>query len=289
MLTRRQKAAVLIASLPPESAAHLMAELDPLQVRELTLELSRLPALSPTVREGVLEEFLAHRPATKSRTGPFAFLERLLPEQVASLIRREHPQTIALVLTQLAKPVAAAVLEELPAGVQASLQGRAVELERLDPEVLELVRACLEERLARALEEGFEPPAPLLGLLNHLEGATEQRVLTRLAQDVPAVTLNLKLCDYSDLEHLDDASLHWVLRLVDLRDLALALKGTRPALSGRLMRLLPPDLARSLHADVQALGTPPWEEVRAAQQQIRNILRGLVNLGKVTLRPATTL
>lgn len=283
MLTPRQKAAVLIASLPPESAAHLMAELDPLQVRELTLELSRLPVLPSTVRESVLEEFLQHRPPVRRQTGPFAFLERLLPEQVASLIRREHPQTIALVLTQLQRPVAAAVLEELPEGVQASLQGRAVELQSLDPEVLEMVRTCLEERLARALEEGFEPPAPLLGLLNHLEGATEQRVLTRLAQEVPSVTLNLKLCDYSDLEHLTDDSLNWVLRLVDLRDLALALKGTRAALTGRLMRLLPPDQARTLHADVQALGTPPWEEVRAAQHQIRNILRGLVNLGKIGL------
>jgi flagellar motor switch protein FliG len=247
--------------------------------------------LPSTVRESVLEEFMQHRapPVQRLRSGPFAFLERLLPEQVASLIRREHPQTVALVLTQLAKPVAMAVLEELPAPVQASLQGRAVELQNLDPEVLELVRTCLEERLARALEEGFEPPAPLLGLLNHLEGATEQRVLTRLAQDVPSVTLNLKLCDYADLEHLTDDSLSWVLRLVDLRDLALALKGTRPALAGRLLRLLPPDLARTLRADVEALGMPAWEEVRAAQHQIRNILRGLVNLGKVSLERSVCL
>jgi flagellar motor switch protein FliG len=39
-----------------------------------------------------------------------------------------------------------------------------------------------------------------------------------------------------------------------------------------------------LREDVESLGHVPFEEKKAAQQQIRNILRGLVTLGKIKFK-----
>ena len=56
-LTPRQKAAVLFMSLPPELAAKLFSELGPEEVQAITLEITRLPSISPRVRQTVIHEF----------------------------------------------------------------------------------------------------------------------------------------------------------------------------------------------------------------------------------------
>ena len=75
-----------------------------------------------------------------------------------------------------------------------------------------------------------------------------------------------------------------MLRLTDFRDLVLALKGANRELAERVYRFLSPEVSTALRNDVEALGQVPWDEVKQAQQQIRNILRGLVTLGKIKFR-----
>jgi flagellar motor switch protein FliG len=73
-------------------------------------------------------------------------------------------------------------------------------------------------------------------------------------------------------------------KLVDDRDLVLALKGANKELAERVYRVYGPDKAASIRADVSAVTQVSWEDIRAAQQQIRNILRGLVSLGKIRFK-----
>ena len=50
------------------------------------------------------------------------------------------------------------------------------------------------------------------------------------------------------------------------------------------IKLCPSEVSKALRDDVEALGTVPWEDIKNAQQQVRNILRGLVTLGKVKFK-----
>ena len=94
-----------------------------------------------------------------------------------------------------------------------------------------------------------------------------------------------RLMEFDDLNHIDDASLLKVLRLVDGRDIALALKGTNSELAERVHRCLPYRISETVIHEGQILGQVTWDELIKAQQQIRKIMRGLVSLGKITLPP----
>ncbi|MEW6281971.1 MAG: flagellar motor switch protein FliG [Candidatus Eremiobacterota bacterium] len=323
-LPPKQKAAILLMSLPPEVSAQLFKELGPEEVQAITLEISKLPQISPEVRAQVIEEFLQStnmpglreaaaagglgsplmdtRPTATmhaspmSLTGPpgqkrpLGFLRRVDPRQLIILIRKEHPQTIALVLSYLEPNQASAVLSELSPSVQTEVARRLAELGKISPEILQEVERVLESRLQQALDEGFQTHADgkeaLLEILNQADRNTEEKILSGLTQKSPhlASDIKTKLCDFEDLNNIDDSSLQQVLRLTDFRDLVLALKGANKELAERIYRFLSPEVARALRDDVENLGQVPWEEIKAAQQQIRNILRGLVTLGKIKFK-----
>jgi flagellar motor switch protein FliG len=305
-------------SLPPELSAQVFKELGPEEVQAITMEISKLPQISPEVRAKVIEEFLQNTgggggllpeaapspfrdpipgpgpapplPSAGARQRPLDFLRRVDPRQILHLIRKEHPQTIALVLYYLQPQQASTILGDLPPQVQTEVARRMPELRKVAPEILSEVEKVLEQRLHQALEEGTfqhqDGKETLLEILNQADRNTEEKILTGLTQKSPhlASDIKTKLCDFEDLNNIDDASLQQVLRLTDFRDLVLALKGANRDLSERIYRFLSPEVARALRDDVESLGQVPWEEIKAAQQQIRNILRGLVTLGKIKFK-----
>lgn len=326
-LPPKQKTAILLMSLPPELSAQVFKELGPEEVQAITMEISKLPQISPEVRAQVIQEFLEqtnmpgmrealgggglggpvmgdgagggvthHMPPTFGGGGggggkrPLDFLRRVDPRQLLQLIRKEHPQSIAVVLSYLQPSQASAVLGDLTPQVQTEVARRLAELRKVSPEILSEIEKVLETRLHQALEEGAYSHADgketLLEILNQADRNTEEKILTGLTQKSPhlASDIKTKLCDFEDLNNIDDSSLQQVLRLTDFRDLVLALKGANRELAERIYRFLSPEVARALRDDVESLGQVPWEEIKQAQQQIRNILRGLVTLGKIKFK-----
>jgi len=322
-LPPKQKTAILLMSLPPELSAQVFKELGPEEVQAITMEISKLPQISPEARTQVIQEFLeqTNQPGLREALGaagfggsvmteagaatqhmaptfsggaaskrPLDFLRRVDPRQLLQLIRKEHPQTIAVVLSYLQPSQASTVLGDLTPQVQTEVARRLAELRKVSPEILAEIEKVLEMRLHQALEEGNYSHADgketLLEILNQADRNTEERVLTGLTQKSPhlASDIKTKLCDFEDLNNIDDSSLQQVLRLTDFRDLVLALKGANRELAERIYRFLSPEVARALREDVESLGQVPWEEIKQAQQQIRNILRGLVTLGKIKFK-----
>ena len=323
-LSPRQKAAILLMSLPPEVSAQLFKELGPQEVQDITVEISKLPQVPPDVRAQVIDEFLqnskgggggfdlggSHSPPPSMGGGthfgggtgfsgattfnsanrPLGFLRRVAARDLIHLIRKEHAQTIAVVLSYLETSQASAVLGELNPAIQTEVARRLAELEKLNPEIVQELERILESRLHSALEEGFQAQVDgketLLEILNQADRSTEEKILSGLTQKNPHLVTDLKtkLCDFEDLNNIDDNSLQQVLRLTDFRDLVMALKGANRELADRVYKFLSPEVSKALRDDVESLGQAPWDEVKAAQRQIRNILRGLVTLGKVKFR-----
>lgn len=314
-------------SLPPEVSASVFKEFGPEEVQAISLEISKLPQISPEVRSQVIEEFLgtsdipglkeqlpqysgsdggadfatrsmstttrrmggftATKETKTTRQRPLDFLRNVDPKQLILLVRKEHPQTIALVLSHLHATQASAVISELSSQMQTEVARRLAEIDRISPEVIQEVERVLESRLFQLMEgddlgeaDGKEA---LVEILSQSDRTTEEKIITGLTKKSPNLASDIKnkLCDFEDLSSIDDNSLQQVLRLTDIRDLVLALKGADKALADRIYNCMTPEVSKALRDDVDALGSVPWEEIKAAQQQIRNILRGLVTLGKV--------
>ncbi|MBQ7502226.1 hypothetical protein IJT93_05850 [bacterium] len=227
-------------------------------------------------------------PTTGNR--PLDFLRRVDPRQLLQLMRKEHPQTLAVILSFLHPNQASAVLSDLTPQVQPEVAKRLAELGPVNPEVLEELEKVLESRLHQALEDGpyahSDGKEALLEILNQADRSTEERILVGLNERNSQIVddFKTKLCDFEDINNIDDNSMQQLLRITDFRDLVLALKGADRGLAERVYRFLSPDVARALRDDVEGLGHVAWDEIKQAQQQIRNSLRGLVKIGKIKFR-----
>ena len=327
-LSSRQKAAILLISLPPEVSAQVFREFGPEEVQAISQEISKLPQISPEVRAKIIEEFMhsstvdvfkgsplggvksslgggatAAAPSmagggftgtmsgrtTQAASRPLEFLRKVDPKQLLAIIRKEHPQTISLVLSHLQPSQASSVLAELPPVLQTEVATRLASIGKVSDEIIQEVERVLENRLFAIMEgepmqaEGREV---LVEILSQADRSLEDGIIKGLTQKKPHLASEIKdkLCDFEDLHTIDDQSLQQVLRLTDIRDLVLALKGANKELQDRIYNAFSPEMAKALREESESLGQVPWEEVKAAQQQIRNILRGLVTLGKVKFR-----
>lgn len=315
-LTAKQKAAILLVSLPPEVSAQVFREFKPEEVQALSMEISKLPNISPEARAQVIEEFLQgpemagftggqqasgfstsqvierNAPEPSAGTGvprskPLDFLKRVDPHQLIYILRKEHPQTVALVLSQLPTNQASAILSELPPQLQTDVARRVAEIGKISPEILSEVEKVLENKLYSIVEgeyPQYSGKEALVEILSQSDRSTEEKIIAGLTQRSPSLASDIKtkLAEFEDLANVDDSSLQQVLRLTDIRDLVLSLKGASIELATRIYECMTSEAARALKDDVEVLGVVPWDEVKAAQQQIRNILRGLVTLGKIS-------
>lgn len=223
---------------------------------------------------------------------PLGFLRQVEPEAIVSLLKREHPQSIALVLSYLEPKQASDVLRRLSASLQTEVARRLAEIQKVDPEVLAEIENLLQNRLKFLIDGGgdygeADGREVLLNILSKADKSTEERILSGLTRKNPGLVRDLKrkLCDFDDLQNINDEGLREVIRLADTRDLILALKGADPQIVKRVYRCMAPEAAKALKEDMDALpsGRVDEDQVRAAQQEIRNILRNLVSLGKVRI------
>lgn len=227
--------------------------------------------------------------STSGGSRPLEFLKKVDPRQILTIIRKEHPQTIALIMSHLQPTQASAVLAELPPTMQTEVATRLAGINKVAQEIIQEVERVLENRLFAIMEGDYresEGREVLVEILSQADRSLEDGIIKGLTQKKPHLASEIKdkLCDFEDLNHIDDQSLQQVLRLTDIRDLVLALKGANKPLQERVYNAFSPEMAKALKEEGDSLGQVPWEEVKAAQQQIRNILRGLVTLGKVRFK-----
>ncbi len=155
-LPTMQKVAILFVSLGQESAGEMMKFLNDYEIEEVTQAVANLKSISVELQDKVLEEFEQHlmagewvsqggmdfaRGALERAVGPrkaqeildrvqstvssgFYMLKNVAPEQVAPFISHEHPQTIALILSQLDSAQGAGIMAQLPERQQADVAYR---------------------------------------------------------------------------------------------------------------------------------------------------------------------
>ncbi|MFH1453491.1 MAG: FliG C-terminal domain-containing protein [Armatimonadota bacterium] len=310
-LTAKQKAAILLTTLPPEVANQIMEDLGTTQ-SEIQEELNKLKNIPEEVKESILNEFLetsnileVGKEGTVTFTSPFTqgasqdsafeassinkplgFLYKIDPAQLARVVRKEHPQTIAVILSQLDSSKASSILAELPGSLQSDVAKRLADIDKIPPDILEEIEKVLEERVLDIVEgraDFKESKERLVDILSGTDRHTEQKIISGIVKEAPKLANDIEgnLCVYEDIEKVDEASLKQVLRLADIKDIAMAIKGSSLVLSERIYNVLPPDTAKALRGDAMSLESVSHDRIIAAKQQIRNILRGLVALGKI--------
>ena len=322
-LTPQQKAAAFLVALGPDTASAILSFLDEDEVESIAQEISRLGRIPPGTLEGVLEEF--HNAIISEGTGmsggiefarqlmenwqgsrrdeimqslleaaenrPFRFLTDLSPDQVVQFLSEEHPQTIALILTHLPTTFGAQILSLLPSAMQVDIALRVAHMDRTAPEMIERVEEGLRGRLGNIGTADLKGPKDgtdnLAELLNTADRTTEKLILDTLGETDPELAERVRalMFVFEDIVQISDKDLQEVLRTIDTKQLALALKGVSEEVSDAIFRNLSERATETLREEIDFLGPVKVKEVEAAQTAIVAVIRELDEEGRIAMRP----
>jgi len=321
-LSGAQKAAVLLLQMGKERSAKVLRSMRESEVAEIMAEVARLRNVDSTRVADVLDEFksMAEQKISFTSGGlelarsileetlgeahatdilervtqgrlelPFEFLHRADPRQVLSFIENEHPQTITLVLAHMPPERAALVLSGLPEDRQRTVAHRLATMDRTSPDVIEQVEQVLERRLSSVLQPSEMTAVggvqSLVDILNRSDRGTERLILETFEQSDPELAdeIRQRMFVFEDITQLDDRSVQLVLRQVDTKDLAMALKGVRADVRQLILRNMSERAAQNLVEEIDLLGPVRLKSVEEAQGGIVRVIRALEESGQLVL------
>jgi flagellar motor switch protein FliG len=312
---------MFLVALGPEISAEIFKHLREDEIERLTLEIARLPKVEPKERDEIMQEFnqifmaqnfisqggveyareileRAYGPEKAAQimdellsslqVKPFDFIRKTDTAQLLNFIQREHPQTIALILSHLPASKASEILTQLSPEIQADVTRRIATMDRTPPEVLHQVERTLEKKLASFTGQEVRPVGgvdAIVEMLNLTDRATEKGILENLSEQDPELVeeIKRKLFTFEDINLLDDRSLQRVLREVDTRELAVALKGVDESIKEKIFSNMPKRAAGMLKEEMDYLGPVRAKEVEENQQKIVNIIRQLEDSGEIII------
>ena len=166
-----------------------------------------------------------------SKKQPFSNLRKTDPKHLVNFIANEHPQTIALILCYLDPEQAAMVLGALPQEKQADIAKRVATMETTSPEIVKEVEAVLDQKLSTVAEEKFTSAGgvqSIVDILNRVDRSTERLIIETLEQENPELADDIRnrMFVFEDINLLDDTAVRRILREIDSKELAKALKGS---------------------------------------------------------------
>ncbi|NSW76518.1 MAG: flagellar motor switch protein FliG [Candidatus Atribacteria bacterium] len=320
-LTGKQKVAILLVSLGPEIAAPILKKLSEEEIEDLTLEIATLEKVPPEIREEVISEFyhlavaqqyisqggidyarqllekalgphkaqeIIARLSANLEVTPFEALRRADPLQLLNFIQGEHPQTIALILSYLKPEQSAMIMGNLPESVRGEVAMRIALMERTSPEIVRQIESVLERKISSFLAQDFTRISgrkKLIEILNKSDRGTEKSILEALEEKDPGLAEEIKseMFVFEDIVLLDDRAIQLVLRQVDMKDLALALKGSSQEVQEKIFRNMSQRAAQMLKEDMDYMGPVRARVVNEAQQKIVNIIRRLEETGEIVI------
>ncbi|MCD6317716.1 flagellar motor switch protein FliG [Candidatus Aerophobetes bacterium] len=322
-LNGKQKAAILLISLGPDRAAQVLQKLSKREIELLTDEIGQWEKVPPELTAKVYKEFYQMSLARKylaqggkkyaqdileralgdhramdiiknleesSRTNLFNLLENIDPQQLLGFIQSEHPQTIALVLSHLEPNQAAMVLSALPQELQPEIITRIINIGHISPEVIREVENVLRRELSSISKEtkfltvgGTRAAAEIL---NRVDRSAEKNILETLEKQNVELAEEVKkfMFVFEDILSIDDRSLQRVLREIDTKDLALALKGASRELREKFFKNMSSRAVETIKEDMEFMGPVRVRNVEEAQQKIVNIIRKLEEKGEIVGR-----
>jgi flagellar motor switch protein FliG len=306
-----EKAAILMLALREDLAANLFSRLDIEEVMEISQTMSVMGQVNAATVEQLLVEFAERMARGSGVAGGFDATEKLLmsfldPGRVesimeeirgpagrtvwdklgnvnesilASYLKNEYPQTVAVVLSKLAPAHASRVLIHLPEEFAVEVINRMLRLEVVQRDILadveRTLRAEFMSNLARtSRRDNHEVMAEIF---NHLDRGTEARFMTLLEDrnKEGADRIKTLMFTFEDLTRLDGQGVQTLLRAAGNDRVAVALKGAGEKLRDLFFSNMSERAANIMREDLQAMGPVRLKDVDEAQVYMVNLAKEL--------------
>jgi flagellar motor switch protein FliG len=320
-LTGKRKAAIFLVTVGQEIASEIFKHLRDEEIESLTLEIARIDRVEPEERDKILMEFqemmlaqefisqggieyardilekalgadraidIINRLTTNLQVRPFDFIRNADPGQLLNFIQGEHPQTIALILSYLQPQVSSQILTHLPEEIQANVAKRIAQMDRTSPDIIRDVERVLERKLSSLVNEEYTSAGgidAIVEVLNLVDRATEKSIIEALEEEDPELAEEIKkrMFVFEDITLLSDRDVQQVMREVDSKELALALKSVDDAVKEKIFSNMSKRAAAMLQEDMEYMGPVRLRDVEDAQQRVVNIIRKLEEAGDIVI------
>ena len=300
------KAAMLMLSVGEDQAMRLFSMLDDDEIKDLSQAMASLGKVDADLVERLFVEFTESFSRTGSLTGSFESTERLLmkampkdrvdsimeeirgpagrtmwdklgnvsEEVLASYLKNEYPQTVAVVLSKIRADHAARVLEMLPDDFGLEVVMRMLRMEVVQKEVLEGVEKTLRTEFMSNLARTNRRDAHemMAEIFNNLDRQNEDKYLNALEENNRDASERIKalMFTFEDLRKLDPSGVQTLLRSVDKDKLAVGLKGASEDLRDLFFSNLSERAGKILREEMEAMGPVRLKDVDEAQMHLVN-------------------
>jgi len=317
ILTGKQKAAMLLMSLDSLTAVELLKGLDAEEIQELAIELARIDASEKRdakEQARIAREFYSSLQRQQSqRFSVRAFLNEILvnildkdkAEQVQTEVKKateqkdlfldirqagtdelvlalegEHPQTIAVVLSELAPKKSQEILSLLNEEARLKAVCKMTNPELMSSRVKQQMVSTITQRLksfkGQTLVERPEQTLRKLAIvLSGLEKEMRDPMLAEIAKndEETATMIRRLMITWEDIPSVADRSLQEALRSVDSGKLAIALFGADEEISEKIRSNISERALAKLEEEISLMQEPLEKEVLEAREEVVRPLR----------------
>jgi flagellar motor switch protein FliG len=316
-----QKAAVALVVFGKDVASEVFKNLNENEIERLTVEIANLREVPPEVEEDVIKEchsiFMARHYVAQGgidyardllegalgkgranevlkglegsleRSG-FDMLKHIDPRALFNMIQHEHPQTISLIMTQLNPQQAAAVLTELAPELQSEVIFRLAMMEKISPDIMRQLEDFLDSQFDRASTRDLSVTAgakSVAEILNIVDTASERRIMKVLESEDAEIANEIKnlMFVFEDLVMLDDRSMQRLLKEVETKELAKAMKTASDDLQHKIFSNVSERVGTMIREEMEYLGPMRLSDVEKSQEGIVAAVRRLEDQGEVVI------
>ncbi len=320
-ITSTQRAAVLMLLLGEEQAAEIIKYLSPKEVQALGAAMVQVANFSQEAVNFVLDEFVDHlKKQNNVSIGGADYVERvmrlalgddkaasvlgrIMPGQgtkgldilswmdargIADMIRGEHPQVVAIILSLLESEVAADVLNYLPPDIRPEVIQRVASLDTVQPSAMAELETIMKQQFSKnasAQSSSFGGVQAAAKIMNMTKTALENSIMGGLNEIDPELMLKIQdnMFTFENLVSVDNKGIQVLMRAVEPDLLMVALKNASAVCQARFFDNMSERARGMFRDDMEAKGPQRMADVEEAQKQIMRKARKLSDSGELIL------
>ena len=315
------RAAVLLLSLGEENAAEVLKHMGPKEVQKIGAAMAAMTNVPRDQVTQVLEQFtqtvqnqtalgvnsdeyirsvmvgalgedkakgLMDRIQLGSSTKGLEALKWMDARAVAELIRLEHPQIQAIVLSYLDNDHAAEVIRLFPDPTRHDVLLRIATLDSIQPSALQELDGILERQFAgnqNVQSSSMGGVKSAADILNYMDSSVEGEIMEAIKEADAELGQEIQdlMFVFDNLIDVDGRGIQALLREVSSESLILALKGAEEAMKEKIFSNMSKRAAEMMRDDLENKGPVRLSEVEGAQKEILAIARRMSDSGELVL------
>ncbi len=315
------KAAILLLTLGEQAASQVLRHMEPKEVQAVGLAMASIKNVSKDQVSEVLADFcrtmdkqtglglgaddyirkvlvealgedkagnMIERILRGANTKGLETLKWMDPRAVAEIIRLEHPQIIAIVLSYLDPDQAAEVLTYFPERVRVDVIMRIATIDGIQPVALAELNDIMEKQFSgntNVKSSSVGGTKTAADILNFIDSTMEAEIMDNI-KEVDA-DLGQQIQDlmfvFDNLNEVSDRDIQTILREISSDSLVLALKGADEPLKEKIFKNMSKRASEMLRDDLEAKGPVHLSDVETAQKEILAVARRLAESGDISL------